>query len=105
MKEWAAARGRVQDMKNTDPKASEKLNKEITIRFQKTYQALEQEGLAEKQQLVALHQQRIQAELNEKKRHAMEHYMAALQRDKPDVSRTELRGPGLRAGSTARQSG
>lgn len=86
MKEWAAARGRVQDMKNTDPKASEKLNKEITIRFQKTYQALEQEGLAEKQQLVALHQQRIQAELNEKKRHAMEHYMAALQRDKPDAA-------------------
>ena len=31
MKEWAAARSRVQDMKNTDNKAAEKLNKEITI--------------------------------------------------------------------------
>lgn len=30
MKDWAAARQRVQDMKKTDPKASEKLNKEIT---------------------------------------------------------------------------
>ena len=33
MKEWAAARQRVQDMKSTDQKAAEKLNKEITIRY------------------------------------------------------------------------
>ncbi len=32
MKEWAAARQRVQDMKATDQKAADKLNKEITIR-------------------------------------------------------------------------
>ena len=32
MKEWAAARQRVQDMKSTDGKAAEKLNKEITVR-------------------------------------------------------------------------
>jgi phage host-nuclease inhibitor protein Gam len=86
MKEWAAARQRVQEMKSTDPKAADKLNKDITTRFQKTYQALEQEGMAEKQQLVALHQQRVQAELNEKKRHAMEHYMAALQKNQPDAA-------------------
>lgn len=30
MKEWAAARQRVQEMKSTDSKAAEKLNKEIT---------------------------------------------------------------------------
>ena len=58
-------------------------------RFQKTYQALEQEGAAEKKQLIALHQQRVQADLNEKKRHAMEHYMSALQKGKPDVRRGE----------------
>ena len=34
MKEWAAARQRVQDMKSTDAKAAEKLNKEITIRYE-----------------------------------------------------------------------
>lgn len=84
MKEWAAARQRVQEMKATDPKAADKLNREITARFQKTYQALEQEGAAEKKQLVALHQQRVQADLNEKKRHAMEHYMTALQKPTPD---------------------
>ncbi len=55
-------------------------------RFQKTYQALEQEGQAEKKQLVALHQQRVQADLNERKRHAMEHFMSSLQKPTPDVS-------------------
>lgn len=30
MKDWSAARQRVQDLKAVDPKASEKLNKEIT---------------------------------------------------------------------------
>ena len=88
MKEWAAARKRVQEMKSTDPKAAEKLNKEITERFQKTYKALEQEGLAERNQLIALHQQRIQAHLNEKKHKAMEHYMASLQAKIPDVSKS-----------------
>ena len=59
-------------------------------RFQKTYQALEQEGQAEKKQLVALHQQRVQADLNERKRHAMEHYMSALQKPTPDVCNSLL---------------
>ena len=59
-------------------------------RFQKTYQALEQEGQAEKKQLVALHQQRVQADLNERKRHAMEHYMSALQKPTPDVRNSLL---------------
>ncbi len=31
MKEWAAARKRVQDMKATDPRAADKLNREITV--------------------------------------------------------------------------
>ena len=46
---------------------------------------MEQEGQAEKKQLVALHQQRVQADMNERKRHAMEHYMSALQKPTPDV--------------------
>lgn len=86
MKEWAEARQRVQDLKSFDPKGAEQLNKDITARFQKTYQALEQEGLAERRQLVGLHQQRVQAELNEKKRHAMEHYMKVLTDDGSDAA-------------------
>lgn len=50
-----------------------------------TYEALEQEGMAEKAQLVALHQQRVQADLNTRKRHAMEKYMGVLQQQKPQV--------------------
>ena len=41
--------------------------------------------MAEKKQLVALHQQRVQAALNEKKRHAMEHYMDVLTDEETDV--------------------
>ena len=87
MKEWAAARQHVQDMRKTDPKAADKLNREITARFQKTYEALEQEGVAERGQLGGLHQQRVQAQLNDKKRFSMEHYMAALQAPKPQVKK------------------
>lgn len=86
MKEWAAARQRVQEMTSSDPKAAEKLNKEITSRFQKTYQALEEEEMAERQQLVAVHQQRIQYGLNEKKRDAMEHFMEILQKENQDAN-------------------
>jgi len=86
MKEWAAARQRVQDMNDVDPKGGEKLNREITARFQKTYEALEEEGMAEKKQLQALHQQRVQSSLNDKKRHAMEHYMDALTTQDADAA-------------------
>jgi hypothetical protein len=86
MKEWASARHRVQDMNDVDPKGADKLNREITARFQKTYEAMEQEGQAEKRQLVALHQQRVQAELNDKKRHAMEHYMEVLTDPRADAT-------------------
>ena len=44
-------------------------------RFQKTYEALEQQGMAEKKQITAIHQQRVQSDLNDKKRGSMEHYM------------------------------
>ena len=53
-----------------------------------TYEALEQEGTAEKQQMVSLHQQRIQSGLNSKKRHAMEHYMDVLTEDDAEVTRS-----------------
>lgn len=49
------------------------------------YRALEQEGNAEKQQLVTLHQQHVQKILNEKKRVAMQGYMDELQLDEPQV--------------------
>ena len=54
-------------------------------RFQKTYEALEAESVAEKKQLTELHQQRVQSELNEKSRVALDNYMQAID-DNNDVS-------------------
>lgn len=53
-------------------------------RFQRLYNAYEQEDIAEKQQIVALHQQRVQSDLNQRKRVAMDKYMRSL--EKGDVS-------------------
>ncbi|ELT91387.1 hypothetical protein CAPTEDRAFT_220772 [Capitella teleta] len=81
MKEWSDARQRVLELKEIDPKAADQLNQDITSRFQTTYEALEQEGNSEKQQISGVHQQRIEADLNNKKRNAMKHYMDELSRD------------------------
>lgn len=80
MKEWTAARDHVTEVKKNDPKSADKLSKEITERFQRLYNAYEQEDVAEKQQIVALHQQHVQAELNARKRDTMDKYMRALEK-------------------------
>lgn len=85
MKEWSDARQRVLELKEIDPKAADQLNQDITSRFQTTYEALEQEGNSEKQQISGVHQQRIEADLNNKKRNAMKHYMDELSRDYIEV--------------------
>ena len=54
-------------------------------RFQKTYEALETESVQEKKQLSELHQQRVQSQLNEKTRLALDDYMQAID-DSSDVS-------------------
>jgi len=54
-------------------------------RFQKTYEALEAESVEEKKQLSELHQQRVQSQLNEKTRVALDNYMQAID-DNNDVS-------------------
>ena len=59
-------------------------------RFQKTYEALEAESVQEKKQLTELHQQRVQSELNEKTRVALDDYMEAID-DNNDVSACVLR--------------
>jgi len=58
-------------------------------RFQKTYEALEAESVQEKKQLSELHQQRVQSQLNEKTRVALDDYMQAID-DNNDVSACSL---------------
>ncbi|XP_048772125.1 amyloid-beta precursor-like protein isoform X2 [Ostrea edulis] len=80
MKEWQTARKHVNNLKRTNPKAADKLNKNILQRFQKLYNGYQQSDAAEKKQLVALHLQHRQGELNSKKRMELEAYMGELQK-------------------------
>ncbi|KAK6173306.1 hypothetical protein SNE40_016782 [Patella caerulea] len=80
MKEWQAARDHIAELRKTDFKSGEKLETEITERFKRLYKSYQQEGAAEKVQLIALHQQHIQSDLNNRKRVAMDKYIAALQK-------------------------
>ena len=50
------------------------------------YEAEEVEGAAEKKQLAMLHQQRVQAELNEKKQKSYDNYVETVDDDDTDVS-------------------
>lgn len=53
-------------------------------------QALEEEGNAEKHQLAAMHQQRVLAHINQRKREAMTCYTQALTELPPNVSDMRL---------------
>lgn len=48
-------------------------------------ESLEEEAASEKQQLVATHLARVEAMLNDRRRLALENYLAALQADPPKV--------------------
>lgn len=87
MKEWQAARDHVSEMRKTDNNKAEQLNKDITEKFQRMYQAYEKEGVAEKKQLVALHQQHVQGMFNKKKRELMEQLASELEEDEPRTSK------------------
>ena len=51
MKDWSDLEEKYQDMRGKDPSAAENFKKQMTERFQKTVQALEEESQAEKRQL------------------------------------------------------
>lgn len=51
-------------------------------------ESLEEEAASEKQQLVETHLARVEAMLNDRRRLALENYLAALQADPPKVSHT-----------------
>ncbi|XP_033758807.1 amyloid-beta A4 protein-like isoform X2 [Pecten maximus] len=87
MKEWEEAREQIAEMKKTDVKGAEALNADVMKRFQLLYTGYEQADAAEKRQLVALHLQRRQAELNKRKRINLEKYMTELQKPHVDVQR------------------
>uniref|UniRef100_A0A9J2PAN7 A4_EXTRA domain-containing protein n=1 Tax=Ascaris lumbricoides TaxID=6252 RepID=A0A9J2PAN7_ASCLU len=70
MREWSDLEARYKKMKQTDEKGAEAFKLEMTARFQKTVASLEEENKEQKKQIEDVHEERVQANLNEKKRQA-----------------------------------
>lgn len=90
MKDWSDLEERYQDMRSSDPRGADAFKQRMTQRFQQTVQALEEEGDAEKHQLAAMHQQRVLAHINQRKKEAMSCYTQALNDQPPNVRRRLL---------------
>lgn len=55
-------------MKEKDPRGAEKYKRKMTARFRETVNAIEEENKEQKIQIEDVHNERVQAILNEKKR-------------------------------------
>ena len=89
MKDWSDLEEKYQDMREKDPAAAEDFKKQMTERFQKTVQALEEESQAEKRQLQAMHQQRVISQINQKKKLSMICFTNALNANPPNTHRVQ----------------
>ncbi|CAB3400708.1 unnamed protein product [Caenorhabditis bovis] len=78
MKEWGQLESRYAAMKKDDPKGADKFKLNMSNRFQKTVSSLEEEHKKMKKEIEAVHEERVQALLNEKKRDATHNYRQAL---------------------------
>ena len=85
MKEWTELEERYQKIKYKSPQKADKFKMKMTDRFNRMMNALKDQGYAEKHQLVNLHQQRIIAHINERKKDGMKCFVKALN-DKPQSS-------------------
>ncbi|TSR87285.1 Amyloid-like protein 2 [Bagarius yarrelli] len=75
-KEWEEAERQAKNLP--------KLDRQTLIQhFQAMVESLEEEAASEKQQLVETHLARVEAMLNDRRRFALENYLAALQADPP----------------------
>ncbi|XP_076850300.1 amyloid beta precursor like protein 2 isoform X8 [Brachyhypopomus gauderio] len=75
-KEWEEAERQAKNL----PKAERQM---LIQHFQAMVESLEEEAASEKQQLVETHLARVEAMLNDRRRFALENYLAALQADPP----------------------
>ncbi|TMS36028.1 hypothetical protein L596_003295 [Steinernema carpocapsae] len=91
--EWTSLMERYKKMKVDDPKGAEKFKTEMVARFRKTVASLEEENREQRKQIEDVHEERVQASLNEKKRQATHDYRSALalqvgKPNKPNVLKT-----------------
>ncbi|CDW55973.1 APP N and APP E2 and APP amyloid and APP Cu bd do main containing protein [Trichuris trichiura] len=91
MKEWSELDSRYSKMKIKEPAYAEKFKEEMSARFQKTVAALEEENAEERRQIEEVHQQRILANLNERKREALKEFYQLYSRNEVPQPRAVLR--------------
>merc|ERR1712025_1269219 len=89
MKDWSDLEDRYKEMREEDQESAESFKKQMTERFQKTVQALEEESSAEKRQLLAMHQQRVISRINQRKKEAMQCYTNSLNKSPPNTHRVQ----------------
>lgn len=89
MKEWSELEEHYQEMRLKDPKSADEFKKRMTNRFQKTVEALEEEGSAEKRQIISMHQQRVMSIINMRKKSAMDCFTQSLEHTPPKTKKIE----------------
>ncbi|KAJ2951573.1 hypothetical protein O0L34_g13725 [Tuta absoluta] len=89
MKEWAELEDRYQTMMSTDPASAQTFRQRMTAKFQANVQSLEEEGVAERRRLAALHQQRVLAHLAQRRRTALACYNRSLRDTPPNAHRVQ----------------
>ncbi|KPJ12149.1 Beta-amyloid-like protein [Papilio machaon] len=89
MKEWSELEERYQQMMSTDPVAAQTFRQRMTAKFQANIQSLEEEGVAERRRLAALHQQRVLAHLAQRRRTALACYTRSLRDTPPNAHRVQ----------------
>merc|ERR1711962_35057 len=78
MKEWTEVEEKYESLAKTDREHADKLKQEMSDQFEKRIKNLENENQAEKDQLVAMHQQRVVSRINQVKEDAMKCYTNSL---------------------------
>ncbi|XP_063364830.1 amyloid-beta-like protein isoform X1 [Cydia amplana] len=89
MKEWSELEERYQQMMTSDPSSAQTFRQRMTAKFQANVQALEEEGVAERRRLAALHQQRVLAHLAQRRRTALACYTRSLRDTPPNAHRVQ----------------
>ncbi|KOB76451.1 Amyloid protein [Operophtera brumata] len=92
MKDWSELEDRYQQMMATDPTAAQTFRQRMTAKFQSNVQSLEEEGVAERRRLAALHQQRVLAHLAQRRRTALSCYTRSLRDTPPNFHSLWRRG-------------
>ncbi|XP_060804246.1 amyloid-beta-like protein isoform X3 [Amyelois transitella] len=87
MKEWSELEDRYQQMMASEPAAAQTFRQRMTAKFQAN--TLEEEGVAERRRLAALHQQRVLAHLAQRRRTALACYTRSLRDTPPNAHRVQ----------------